>query len=889
MLKFEMKDNSQLSNETYGNDIIERRKLIENVENTLNGISLNLIGIVLEVTNEPERKCIYFRIKVKGYSENMLCRYEYKTHYPLMKKDTVYIKGHWTDIIFMARYQQVFDVDLITSRYEFDLVNFLSEIFPQMIESENLKRLAYNIQDYASMYYQDGVQGVVDLFNNLSSNLSKFNQEIETFTEHLYGKEEFFHERVKTVRSFLIRYQNDSLKRPLQLLGITDEEIEEISIPLYDAYKICIDNPFRLPEISTDRAEKICIGHLRLTEIPKEWSICGMITRYIYDNLKKKKWTSTQTDKCVSSFPTAFNKYKDLLIKDYFCFEDLGHMYYTPMMKKEEFVAKFMSQLIKQPEFDYPEPIYCGAEPSEEQHLAIKGSLKNRTSIITGGPGTGKTKSLSELAQNIVKNGTTPLFISYTGVATQRIKQSLIDGDILHKCKVMTIHMAISMQYLLTDFNISHVIFDESSMIDLSLFIRFINAFISLKISYIFVGDINQLEQIAYGSLMAQLLKTPIKIFKLTQNFRSETGIITMINEVVDEERIRQQRPINWRRDFPDFQFYEGDIDLLRQFIQFQFDQFTKLPGVKLLDDFINYRDSLMIVCPYRKVCDEINKIFQEIFMKDFEFTMIDNRKFCIHDKMMKLVNNYSIEVFNGEIGKIIEIHKDFIVVKFRKQDGGAVCPFFGKSRLYKTKEIQKTIGMAFTPYTKDDNGSKIEKIPTVIQEELTILRNKMANFSANGFTSNDVSDFFDVAMKYPFAMFGSYSGENEFLAIEHIKLAYSITTHKSQGSEYPICLYFLNGEANYFVSYKNIYTGMSRARNKLIVMAKSEALLNSACLTPGRFTVENLANRINNKLPPEMIKDFNCNEIQLDEQDFSGGFDDDFGGYDDSMMEMYS
>lgn len=881
-----MKDSND---DNHGSDIIERRIVHPNIEDNMNEVEMSLMGIIIECTNEPDTKTIYFRINVKGYSDNMLCRYQYNSHYPLMKGDTAYIKGFYLDVIFMARYQKCFEVSIITCRYEFDLVNFLSDVFPQMIDSDALKRLAYNIQDYANTYYQEGVEGVVDCLNNLSTNLSRSNQEIETFTEHLYGREEFFHERVKTVRSFLARYCNDSLKRPLQLLGVPDNEIEEIYTPLYDAYKICIINPYRLPEISSERAEKICTGHLRLKEIPKEWSICGAITRFIYNNLKKKNWTSTPITRIQSSFPTSFDKYKDLLMKEYFCFEEFDHIYYIPIMKKEEFVSKFMAKLIKEPEFAYPDPIYCGAEPDEYQKAAIKGCLTNKTAIMTGGPGVGKTKSLGHIAQNIIKNGGCPLFVAYTGVASQRIKKSLKEAEIPEdKRKCMTIHMAISIQSILIDFNISHVIFDEVSMLDMSLFARFISAFINLKLNYIFSGDIDQLEQIGYGSVFQQLLKTPIKKFVLETNHRSQLGILTMINEVINEDRIRSQMPIKWRRDFPDYQFYEGDINMMRHYIQFQFDQFDKTDQDKTVENFIKYRDMLMIVTPGNKTCTEVNPIFQEIFMKGFDFTILDNKKYHIHDRVMKLVNNHSIEVMNGELGKIIEIQNDFVVVKFREEDGGTTCPFFGKDRLRKVKEIQKAIGNAFSPFIKDDNGVKVEKNPIVIRDELNVLRGKMVNFAGKNFGPNDVSDFFDVAMRYPFAMF-TISGESEFMSLDSIKLAYCLTTNKAQGDQYTICVYFLPGKSSFFVSRKNIYTGMSRAKEKLIIMAESETLLNSCISNPGRFTHELLAVRVNSKLDPKMVEQMNSisqiEELDCYDNDFDGDGDGDGG----DLMDFYN
>lgn len=849
--------------------------------------NMNIVGIVTYVANELSSNSIVFKVQVKSVSNDILCKYHYTEYYPLLERDMVSMDGCFDAIIFNGKNQECFSVDNMTARYEFDLANFLADTFPNLQDSESLKMLATKIGDYGRDYYAPGPEGVAECLNHLSGCLHKNSNEVEDFTEYVYGRESFFVERVKSMKKFLARYLSDGLKRPFQLLGISDDEINAICIPLYDAYKIAVENPFRIPEISMDRAIKICKNHLRIEEIPAQWTTCGEITRFVYRNLTRKGWTSTPVKKLEASFPRSFSKYRQEVCNNYQCIEELDHFYYIPIRRKEEMVANYMANLFKAPKNDPLIPIYAGAEPSEEQDNAIRGALVNRASIIHGPAGTGKTKTLGHIAQTLVRAGFVPMFVAFTGVAVQRIKKSLEECDILNKCKVMTIHMAISMQSMLTDLSVSHVIFDEFSMVDLSLFCRFICAFSRLKLSYIFTGDINQLEPISYGNVMAELLKTPIAIYKLTKNFRSEEGILTMINEVVDEERLKKQAPINWHRNFPDFQYYNGGIEMLTQFIKFQYDEFTPTfeDEEQQMYEFLEYRDKLTIVCPYKKICAEVNDIFQSIFMEQFPFQMIDGRKFHLYDRVMKLVNNYSIEVMNGEVGRVTEIHPDYIVVQFRENDKTS-CPFFSKHRLKKTKEIKNALGVSFTPYEKDENGTKIEKQSKAITEELTKLKEKFSKMVGKTFNQADVAAFFDVAIQFPFAMFGM-SGESEFLSLSSIQLAYAVTTHKSQGDQFLICLFFLCGIYSSFVSYRNIYTGLSRAKKRLILMSEGESLINSATLTPGKFTYENLARRINSKLPEELRIAIPVSDEPVDEfadMDFDG---DDFDTFDDFAAYM--
>lgn len=834
------------------------------------GVMMTLFGIVMDVIHEFESNTVYFNLQVMSLKENIFCVYHYQNYYPILNGDSAQVIGSYEEIIFMAQRQRGFMVSSMTARYEFDLTNLLSNTFPELETSENLQRIAANMQQYASNYYEPGPEGLRACFDSLCSNLSKNNQEIVNFTHDVYGSTD--PDKIAKIKKFLHRYLNDALKRPLQLMGLSDDEIDEIHISLASAYRIVQENPFRLPEIKKEKAESICRRHLRIMEIPEEWIVCGNMNRYIYLNLTRKGWTSTPVVKMKASFPSSYEPHRDLLKREYFCVEDLDHVYYAPIKKKEEMVAEYLSRLVKAPDNHESPVLYLGVQPSDEQDQAVKGALFKRISIITGGAGTGKTKILGHVAHNLVRGGATPLFISFTGVATVRIKASLIEAEVLDKCKVMTIHMAISLFHSMTDLNISHVVFDEFSMVNLMLFYQFINTFSVMKLSYVFVGDINQLEPIGFGTVMEQLMKTPISVFRLTQNFRSQTGIVSLLNDIVNPERMKKQEPINWYRDCPDYQFYKGDIGMLEQFIKFQHDSF---PG-GTLEQFIAYRDLLTIVTPYRKFVGEINNIFQRIFMTQFPFQEIDGQRYHIHDRVMKLINNHSIEVMNGEVGKIIEINPEYVVVKFRDYEGGIVCPFFSKSQMKKVKTLIKSI--KYSPYDTK-MGVKTPKDMEVITRELEEMKNKTRGFVAKGLNEEDIANFFDVSIKYPFAIFGM-GGDSEFLSLKHLNLSYAVTTHKSQGDQYPVALFFMSGKATSFVSIKNVYTGLSRAKERLIVMADNQELMNSCILTYGKFTYENLAPRINKKLPEELTSQIDTSgdpEPILEGEDFGfDAFDDD-------------
>jgi hypothetical protein len=154
-------------------------------------------------------------------------------------------------------------------------------------------------------------------------------EELIKFAEYCFGNK-----NLRKIKAFLKFWNNDILIRPLQLLGLLDSEIKEIHIPLHKAYEIIKKNPYRLPQISLQTALKIISSHLRL-EISPPGNIvnhetleykssvalfCGEICRTVYENLNKRKWTSTPISKILEQFPE-YTELKDFICKFYFCKE----------------------------------------------------------------------------------------------------------------------------------------------------------------------------------------------------------------------------------------------------------------------------------------------------------------------------------------------------------------------------------------------------------------------------------------------------------------------------------------------------------------------------------------------------------------------------------------
>ena len=155
---------------------------------------------------------------------------------------------------------------------------------------------------------------------------------------------------------------------------------------------------------------------------------------------------------------------------------------------------------------------------NKEQLLAIKKALENRISIITGGPGTGKTTIIKAITKLYIKiHNLRPDEISSqiallapTGRAAKKLAEST-------GLPASTIHRYLKWNKEANDFQINElnknfhrlVIVDETSMIDTHLFDALLKG-ICTNIQLILVGDANQLPSVGPGLILADLISSDV-------------------------------------------------------------------------------------------------------------------------------------------------------------------------------------------------------------------------------------------------------------------------------------------------------------------------------------------------------------------------------------------
>ncbi|WP_046867161.1 SF1B family DNA helicase RecD2 [Microvirga massiliensis] len=351
---------------------------------------------------------------------------------------------------------------------------------------------------------------------------------------------------------------------------------------------------------------------------------------------------------------------------------------------------------------------------SPSQREAVLLVLTSKVSVMTGGPGVGKTSTLDTVLRILVAKGVRVLLAAPTGRAAKRMtEQTGIEAKTIHRLlEIDPKHGGFSRNEE-NPLDCDLLVVDETSMVDVPLMNALLKA-APEPAGLLFVGDVDQLPSVGPGQVLADLIGSGrIPVARLTEVFRqaAESRI------VVNAHRINtgQMPEPTQRGEESDFYFVEirDPEDGVAKLIEMVRERIPRRFGLDPLKD-------IQVLCPMnrgvlgaRNLNHELQNVLNPnppAFVERFGW------RFSPGDRVMETQNDYDREVFNGDLGIVDRIDED---------EGAVVVTFEGREVIYPFGELD-TLVPAFATTIHKSQGSEYPAvvIPVTTQHYTMLARN---------------------------------------------------------------------------------------------------------------------------------------------------------------------
>lgn len=372
-------------------------------------------------------------------------------------------------------------------------------------------------------------------------------------------------------------------------------------------------------------------------------------------------------------------------------------------------------------------------ELADKQREAVEKSLQSGMTVITGGPGTGKTTVVQTIIRLAEQEGLRILLCAPTGRAAKRLAETTQrKAKTIHRLLVPDGHVGAMQVFEYNETKMlpaDLVIVDEVSMLDMEMMYHLLSA-LKPQCRCILIGDADQLPSVGAGAVLHDIIASgQVPVVRLDTIFRQKEG-----GRIVTNAHLINSGRLPVVNEDAEFRFVEIDNEADGA------EKISALYNSELLETGDKF--AVQVLSPmYKNPCgvDNLNQLIQERFNPPAEGKAElkgKNVVFRVGDKVMQKHNDYEKGVFNGDMGEIFAIQKDMVYVRYPEQDV-------------------------------------------------------------------------------------KYEGQE----VDEITLAYAITVHKSQGSEYHTVIMVLVNSHAIMLQRNLFYTAVTRAKRKVILVGTKRAV----------------------------------------------------------------
>ena len=357
-------------------------------------------------------------------------------------------------------------------------------------------------------------------------------------------------------------------------------------------------------------------------------------------------------------------------------------------------------------------------ELSTQQYLAVEKAAREQVMILTGGPGTGKTFVTRTIVTLWKAMGRKIACAAPTGRAAKRLTEMTgIEAKTIHRLLEFDPSKMGFKRDLDNPLDCSAIVVDESSMVDLFLAHSLLKA-IPHKAQLLMVGDIDQLPSVGPGNILKDLIASEkIPVVRLNQVFRqAASSAIVRTAHQINHGHYPQLEPVSMKAT-SDCLWHSGGTEAEH--------------GVQTICDLIehyipqagfNPATDVQVLCPMTRGLigtRNLNKVLQQLINPPSEEKtdlVRGDSILRVEDRVMQLKNDYNKEVFNGDLGLVMDL--DHIEKK-------AIINFDERDVVYDYADLNEiTLAWATSIHKSQGSEYPVVILPIYTQHYVMLSRN---------------------------------------------------------------------------------------------------------------------------------------------------------------------
>lgn len=297
---------------------------------------------------------------------------------------------------------------------------------------------------------------------------------------------------------------------------------------------------------------------------------------------------------------------------------------------------------------------------AEQQKEAIRYAIERKVTVITGGPGTGKTTLVNGIIQILNRKGRNILLAAPTGRAAKRLSETTgLEAKTIHRLLEFSPRSMAFERNQENPLETDILILDEVSMVDIVLFYNLLKA-LPASAQLVLVGDIDQLPSVGPGNVLRDVISSgSVGVVRLTEVFRQAQQSMIVVNaHKVNAGQMPYHKPKDATSDFYFIEKEEPEdiLSTVKFLVSNRIPARFKIPAV-----------DIQVLTPMHMGligASNLNRELQSLLNPSGESLVRGNRLFRTNDRVMQIRNNYDLDVYNGDIGKIVAIDQVERIVK---------------------------------------------------------------------------------------------------------------------------------------------------------------------------------------------------------------------------------